>query len=113
MPDRAWKQAEREAAHLIGGTRYPANSGGRVDVESARYVAQVKHVKRLSLAQLERLATEIAEEGRKRSKCGLVVLKRKGGRGCKTPRLIVMTEEVWRAITAERSHTPARHARDC
>jgi len=31
MPDRQWKQEEREAARLLGGTRYPANSGGRVD----------------------------------------------------------------------------------
>jgi len=50
-------------------------------VDSARYVAQVKQVACLSLAELERLAVEIAGEGRKRSKCDLVVLKRKAGRG--------------------------------
>lgn len=113
MADRAWKQEERNAARLLGGTRYPANSGGRVDVGSARYVAQVKHVARLSLAQLERLAVEIAQLGRSKNKIGLVIVKRRGGRGCKTPRLIVMMEEVWRALTVERSNTPARHARDC
>ena len=68
------------------------------DCEAPRYVAQVKHVARLSLAQLERLATEIAEVGRNRSKCGLVVVKRRGGRGCPTPCLIVLTEGAWRHL---------------
>jgi hypothetical protein len=63
-------------------------------VDSARYVAQVKHVSRLSLAELEWLALEIAAIGQEKNKIGLVVLKRKAGRGCKTPRLICMTEEV-------------------
>jgi hypothetical protein len=96
MPDRAWKQEECHAARLLGGTRYPANSGGRVDCESARYVAQVKHVARLSLAELERLAVEMEGEGRRQGKCGLVIVMRRGGRGHPTTRLIVGTERVWR-----------------
>lgn len=67
-------------------------------MESASYVAQVKHVARLSLVQLERLATEIAEEGRRRSKCGLVIVKRKAGRGCRTERLVCVTGDVWRTF---------------
>ena len=67
-------------------------------MDSARYVAQVKHVAYLSLAELERLAVELEAEGRRRGKCGLVVLKRKAGRGSRTPRLIVMMEEVWRDV---------------
>ncbi len=55
MPDRPWKQEERHAAQLVQGARYPANQGGRVDVESPSTVVQVKHVQRLSLAQLEAL----------------------------------------------------------
>lgn len=39
--------------------RYAANSGGRVDVEGPQVVAQVKHVRRLSLAALEALAVEV------------------------------------------------------
>jgi hypothetical protein len=81
MPDRAWKAEERDAARLLGGKRYPGNSGGKIDVESPRYVAQVKHVARLSLAELERLAVEMEAEGRRRGKCGLVVVKRRAGRG--------------------------------
>lgn len=67
-------------------------------MESARYVAQVKYVARLSLAELEWLALEIAAIGQEKNKIGLVVLKRKAGRGCKTPRLICIPEEVWRMM---------------
>ena len=49
-------------------------------MESPRYVAQVKHVARLSLAELERLAVEMEGEGRRRGKCGLVVVKRRAGK---------------------------------
>ncbi len=70
MPDRPWKHEERHVARLLGGTRYPASSGGRVDVEGPGVVAQVKHVQRLSLAHLEALAVEIAQVGRERSKGG-------------------------------------------
>ena len=95
MPDRPWKHEERAVARLLGGSRYPANSGGRVDVEGHRFVCQVKYVRRLSLAHLEALALELAELGRERSKVGIVVVKRRAGRGQATPRLIVMTEAVW------------------
>ena len=95
MPDRPWKQEERSVARLLGGTRYPANSGGRVDVEGPGVVAQVKHVQRLSLAQLEALAVEMERVGTERGKTGLLVVKRRAGRGQPTPRLVVMTEAVW------------------
>ena len=54
-------------------------------MESARYVAQVKYVARLSLAELEWLALEIAAIGQEKNKIGLVVLKRKAGRGARRP----------------------------
>jgi hypothetical protein len=76
--------------------RYPANLGSRVDVESDRYVAQVKHVARLSLGELERLVTEVEAEGRRQGKCGLVIVKRRGGGEHTTTRWIVVTERVWR-----------------
>lgn len=85
-------------ARLLGGSRYPANSGGRVDVEAPGIMAQVKHVQRLSLARLEALALEIAELGRQRGKAGLVVVKRRAGRGQLTPRLVLMTEAAWRRL---------------
>ena len=98
MPDKPWKQLEREVAHLLGGRRYAANTGGRVDVESPTVVAQVKHVQRLSLAQLEALAVEMAALGEERGKVGIVVVKRRAGRGKETPGLIVVTEEAWRKL---------------
>ena len=96
MPDRPWKHEERAVARLLGGLRYPANSGGRVDVASARVLAQVKHVKTCSLASLEALAVEMERLGAERGKVGLVMVKRRAGVGTKTPRLVIMTETVWR-----------------
>ena len=92
MPDKPWKQLEREVAHLLGGRRYAANTGGRVDVESPTVVAQVKHVQRLSLAQLELLAVEMEEIGKERGKVGVVAVKRRAGRGHPTHTLIILTE---------------------
>ncbi len=100
MSDRPWKAEERAVARLLKGTRYAANSGGRIDVESARDLAQVKNVARLSLAELEALAVEIAAIGEQRGKLGLLVVKRRAGRGQATPRLIVFTEGVWQAMHA-------------
>ena len=42
MSNKPWKQEERQVARLVRGRRYPANQGGRVDVESPSIVAQVK-----------------------------------------------------------------------
>ncbi len=98
MTDKCWKAEERVVARLIGGGRYPANSGGRIDAESPQIVAQVKHVKRLSLAELEALAVEMATLGAKRGKVGVVVVKRRAGSGTPTNRLVVMTESVFQAF---------------
>lgn len=100
MPDKPWKREERHAATLIGGKRYPANSGGKVDVQSSRFVVQVKHVKRMSLAELEGLTVAMATLGAKHGKVGVVVVKRRAGRGTPTHRLVVMTHEVFEALFA-------------
>lgn len=86
---------------MIGGARYPANQGGAVDVESADVVAQVKHRRVCSLAELERLAVELATLGRSRGKLGVVVVKRRAGAGRPTPRLVVCVESVWREVRAQ------------
>ncbi len=104
MSDKAWKAEERKVALLLGGERYPANSGGRVDVESPHVVAQVKNVQRLSLGQLEALAVEMAALGQEQNKIGMVVVKRKAGRGIPTPRLIVLTGDAWRRLQERRGH---------
>jgi hypothetical protein len=96
MSDRSWKQMERRSAALLGGRRFWANSGATVDVESDGYVAQCKEVSRLSLAALEALALEAERQGSQRQKVGLVLVKRRAGRGRATPRLLVLTEAAWR-----------------
>jgi hypothetical protein len=99
MPNRPWKAEERRAAALFGGTRFKANTGGPLDFETAEYVGQVKHVQRLSLVELEALALEMERIGREKSppKLGVVVVKRRAGQGRATPRLVILTEAVWRA----------------
>ncbi|MBI4637615.1 MAG: hypothetical protein HY727_14815 [Candidatus Rokubacteria bacterium] len=100
MPDKPWKQEERRAAALCGGTRFPANVGGPLDFEGPGYVGQVKHVRRLPLAALEGLAGEVERIGLSRTppKAGVVVVKRRAGRGQRTTRLVVMTEAAFRAL---------------
>ena len=112
MADKAWKQEERNVARLVNGTRYPANQGGRVDVESPSTIAQVKHVQRLSLAKLEALAVEMAALGTERGKTGVVVVKRRAGAGIPTPRLVVMTEHVYRELEQKHS-TSGRGIKSC
>jgi hypothetical protein len=91
--------------------RYPANQGGPVDVESSWALAQCKHVKRLSLVELERLALDAQRQGEARDKAGLVVVKRRAGAGRPTPRLVVMTEDVWRRLgLADAARSAAHHA---
>ena len=93
MSDRAWKAAERQAAKLIGGKRHWANSGQAVDGESDAYVIQVKNVSRASLAALEALALEADRQGTQKypPKIGMVLVKRRAGRGTETPWLVLMT----------------------
>lgn len=110
MPDRPWKQEEREVARLLGGTRYPANSGGRVDVEGPTVIAQVKHVRTLSLAQLEDLALEMEALGAAKGKVGVLVVKRRAGKGKPTPRLIVLTEVSWHVLQGEGTRPSATRA---
>jgi hypothetical protein len=93
-----WKHRERQAAALIGGTRHPANVGGRVDCVSDGYVTQVKDVRVLSLRALETLALEMERIGTQKNKIGLVQVKRSAGRGNHTPWLMVLTEGAWRAM---------------
>lgn len=105
MSRTGWKRREREVARKIGGRRYPANTGGRVDVESDHlesegHVIQVKERKTLSLAQAEALALEMERVGAQKSppKLGTLWIKRSAGRGVPTPWLVVMTEATWKMM---------------
>jgi hypothetical protein len=90
-----WKQCERNVGKLVGGTRYPANQGGRVDVEGPNYVVQVKERKSLSLEQLTQLVEEVEAIGKTKGKQGLVAVKVRRGSGKRSPILIVMSETNW------------------
>ncbi len=50
------------------------------------------------LPQGTALVAEIAHLGRENGKLGVVILKRRAGRGKETPGLIVVTEEAWREL---------------
>jgi hypothetical protein len=99
MTDRAWKAMERRAATMLGGKRHWANSGQDVDVESGAFLAQVKHVRVCPLAQLERLAREAERQGTQKNKIGLVVVKRRAGKGLPTTPLVILTERMFRAMS--------------
>jgi len=99
MSDRPWKAAERVAARLLEGRRHWANSGEEIDVESDGVVCQVKHRRVCSLAELERLAQEAERQGTQRNKVGLVLVKRRAGKGFETPWLVVMTVTTYREMS--------------
>ena len=99
MSKTGWKRVERTAAALLGGTRFAANTGGRLDTETDAWVSQIKNTARLSLAQLEALAVEMERVAFQRGKLGCVIVKRSAGRGKTTPHLVVVTEGVWRELT--------------
>lgn len=98
MANANWKHNERRAAAALGGRRFPANSGYKIDCHSPLFIAQVKRVKHISLPALERLAVQAQKDaegygGRKIH--GVVALKRTGGMA---PMLFVMTEETMRLV---------------
>lgn len=113
MSRTGWKRAERDAASLLHGARYPANTGGLIDVESAQYVAQVKARRTLSLRQLESLVLELERQGQGRQKAGFVMMKRAGGRGRPTPWIVAMTGGVFRELIGVAADTlaPPPHSR--
>ncbi len=108
MPDKPFKQFERDAAKLFGGLRFPANSGHRLDFETSSALGQCKLVKTLSLASLSALAEEVAREALPKQKAGVVCVKLRKGRGRPTPMLVVCTADVWQALNgaAEERITP-------
>ena len=97
MSSQQWKQTERDVGLIVGGTRYPANSGDRVDIETPLYVVQVKERKALSLEILTQLVEEMESIGKQRSKKGLVAVKVCRGKGRASPILIVQSATQWKA----------------
>lgn len=100
MSRKGWKDEERLCAAMFYAKRYPANMGERLDFANRKFIGQVKNVKEASLPMVEALAVEMEEAGKKDSRLryGVVAIKRSAGAGKKTPRLVIMTEAVWRRI---------------
>lgn len=98
MSKTGWKQRERDAASLIHGQRFPANTGGDVDVESSTLSVQVKERRTFSLKQIEEVALEIERVGFQRQRIGVLMVKRSAGKGKSTPWLFVLTEAAWREL---------------
>lgn len=95
MGNTSWKQMERDVGLLVGGQRYPANTGDRVDVESPQYVVQCKERRSLSLEQLTQLVEEIELIGGQKGKIGIVAVKVRRGKGKKSPILFIQSAEAW------------------
>ena len=91
-----WKKQERAAAALFGTRRKPANTGGPADFDSGTFVGQVKFVRAMGLAELEREALAMEALGFRLSppRIGVVVVKRKRGKA----QLVVLTEAAWREM---------------
>lgn len=94
----AWKQFERDVAALLGGRRFWANSGERLDVESESAIAQCKLVKRMSLEAITALAEEVEREAAPKFKAGVVAVKLRRGRGRSSPMLLIVTAETWKRM---------------
>ena len=100
MSKTGWKKAERDVARKVGGTRYPANTGGRVDVESKDHLIQIKERQRCSMREAEAIAVEMERLATQKSppRIGTFWFKRSAGRGVETPWLVIMTEATWTAM---------------
>ena len=108
--NHAWKKFEGLCAALIGGKRFPANSGNRFDVESPVAVGQCKLVKTLSLEELTSLVEEASAEGQRTKKIGLVFAKVRRGPGQVSPTLIVMDSITFTEWFDLRSRKDCDHA---
>src|SRR3990167_1868706 len=102
----AWKQFERDVAALLGGRRFWANSGERLDVVSDSAIAQCKLVRVLSLEKLTQLAEEVEREAAPQFKAGVVAVKLRRGRGRPSPTLLIVTEATWRRMNGSATPTP-------
>ncbi|SRR5216684_1408206 len=97
MSRTGWKNFERVVAAKLGGKRYPANTGGGVDVAAPGIIVQCKERKVLPFKQLEELVLAIETEAQNHPEpvIGLVVARRSAGSGKHTIPLVVLSLEEW------------------
>ena len=98
MSDKPWKAFERWWAKKIGGKRYPANSGGPIDVYSAVWGVQCKNVKNMSLNTICDLARSVAvdaklmknQQGEIEPRLGIVGMRNRLGSGVPSTDVVIM-----------------------
>ena len=95
MPNKPFKEFEREVARLLSGVRFPANTGGAVDVASDTILASCKLRKIFGLNALAEEAERMERQAQGTLKVGVVAIKPRRGSGRKSPILIVMTAGEW------------------
>ena len=91
MHSSTWKAFERDCAAFIGGKRYPANMGGKIDVEGPTCVGQVKKRTNLSHADLSKEVMKMDAIGRDKGKIGCVLHEIPRKAGCSKIRMITMS----------------------
>lgn len=105
----AGKALERIVADILGGHRFWANSGEKVDCESDRFVVQAKHVETMSLGAMTRLALQAESDAKERGgKIGVCAAKLRLGYGVRTPVLFIMTEGEFKRLIAGGSGVDTR-----
>jgi len=104
-----WKQVERDAAACLGSTRHWANEGGRVDVKSDHFAAQVKNPAKQPLAELTRLVEEMTVLGIDTGRVPVVLVKESCRRP--TPLLAVLPAQalqfIWETLICHLTDLPA------
>ena len=98
-----WRDYERKCAAVIGGKRFAASSGGRVDIESDSLVAQCKERAEISFPEMGRLAAEMEAIGKERGKLGVLFVRHKAGRGFPSPGMVVMSHATFEALLERRT----------
>lgn len=100
MGNKSWKAHERRCASLIDGKRYPANMGGRADIEGPLFVGQCKEVKVLPLSKLTALVEEMDALAERAGKLGITCVKLRRGSGRHSPTLMVISDTTWSKLYA-------------
>jgi len=115
----AWKRFETWVGDMIGGKRYWANAGEKVDCESDRFTAQCKLVRVASLGMLTQLAIEARDQGmavpaaRGGPKIGLVAVKLSGKRGnVRSPAVFILHEDAFRDLQRTLKYIDEAEAED-
>lgn len=85
----SWKEIERTVAALTGGVR-TWNSDDDIDVVTPDYAIEVKNRQGITIAQCERWLDHNQKKAAGRGLKNALVVKRRAGRGTKTPYLLVL-----------------------